>query len=134
MPNGNAANAGGAAGGPCKITRIAPGVFQVKQTDMPVTLQLCDDTEADPAQNSTINTVGVRQVGTSTPVKGQPTNITKTTFDIQLPAATYVIRMVINPLPACKFAYLFEACTNPQFWLMAIDVIEPDSDFRLIVV
>jgi hypothetical protein len=134
MAGSSSANPGaGGAPPPCKVTRIAPGVFQIRTAAMPVTLQLCEDTQGSPAVTSTINTVLVREVGTPGPVNGQPTGITKTRFTLTLPAATYDIRMVITPLPACKFAYLFEACSNPQFWLLAVDVIEPDGHFRLIV-
>jgi hypothetical protein len=118
---------------PCKIARVSPGVFQIRAADMPVTMQLCEDTQGNPAVTSTINTVIVRQIGTPKPVKGQPTGVTKTAFTLTLPAATYDIRVVITPLHNCKFAYIFEACSNPQFWLLAIDVIEPDGHFRLIV-
>jgi hypothetical protein len=123
----------GGAPTPCKIARVDPGVFQINATDTPVTLQLCEDTQGNPASTSTINEVDVRQVGTSDPVKNQPTGLTKTKFTLTLPAAKYVIRLVITPQPGCKYAFLYEACSKPQFWLLALDAVEPDGPFTLIV-
>jgi hypothetical protein len=96
-------------------------------------MKLCEDTQGNPAKTSTLNAVVVRQIGTPNPVQGQPTGVTKTAFTLTLAAGTYDVRVVITPLPGCKFAYIFEDCGNPQFWLLAIDVIEPDGHFRLIV-
>lgn len=118
---------------PCNISRVSPGVFQIRAADMPVTLQLCEDTQGNPAVTSTLNTAIVRQIGSPNPITGQPTNVTKTTFTLTLPVGSYDVRVVITPLPGFKFAYIFEKCSNPQFWLLAIDAIEPDGHFRLIV-
>jgi hypothetical protein len=134
---GNPINpAGGAAAGPCKMTPVSLRAFQIKASDMPVTIKLCENEQGDPAK-STFSTITVRSLSTNPPtvIKGQPTAVTKTTFTLTLPVGLYYVGIVVNPFPGSAMAYVYEDCAGSnQLTDIQLDVGDLSGYFTLRVV
>jgi hypothetical protein len=125
------------ASGSCKISSGAPmQYFQVQATDMPVTIQLCEDQQRHPAQSSWIETVEVDLSSTETKAQNQPANITNTTFDLGRPEnepenKKYDVWIKVGHKPGA-YSYLYEACSDSPALLCAIDTsVGPTCSFTI---
>jgi hypothetical protein len=126
----------GAGAASCKIKPIPSG-FQMKASDMPVTINLCSDATGKTLSTAVqFVTVDVFDDVTSAPIPGQPNPKTANTFVLTLKAGKYRIDMVVEALVLPKpKAYVFEACNNPTAQLCFFNTaVSPECAFRLEVI
>jgi hypothetical protein len=120
-----------AAPSSCKIKDA--GGFQINATDLPVTIQLCEDQQCDPAKSSWFQSVKAYIHDTTTPAPKQPTNITNTTFKLQPldPNGQYDVQITVGHKPGA-YCYVYESCTTSPPVLCAIDTsVEPNGSFTI---
>jgi hypothetical protein len=97
--------------GPCKLTPV-PGtihLFQVNQTDMPVSFKLLlSDTKTE------FLSVGVYPLNSTTPLPNQPTpgSLTAIAFQLSLPKGTYNVAVTVGSLPSAQPVEIVEACSG----------------------
>jgi len=104
----------------CKIKVTASG-FQVKASDMPVTIQLCEDLQRHPATSSWLTDAKVYFHATTTLAPNQPTNTTNTTYDLEANPQNkkFDVWTEVGHKPQAR-CYIYEACTGSPL-LCAID-------------
>jgi len=125
----------GAAPAPCRISVDNSGQFefQIKATDMPVIVKLCENNLGAPATTSSFNAVRVYNALTSPPkvVNGQPTTVNATDFSLTLPSGAYDIVMTLNHLPGSQIAYVYESCGGLNQLARIPILIQPSGYFSL---
>lgn len=121
--------AGAAAPVTCKITALAAGGFQADAADMPLNCKLFA-----PDSKTQIVTVGVFNASDGSPVNGQPTNQTATSFSLALARGSYDVQVIVGSLPQAAPVRVVEAC-GAQTELVFINVLVANNGrFRLGVV
>jgi len=136
MSGGTPANPGaGAAPVPCKITPDPSGQCEFQAGDMPVTIQLCEDTNRTPATSTRFYKVEMFVHNSMTPAPNQPSELTNTTCKLpSQPAGCYDVQITVLHTPGAV-GYVYEACGNPAFQLCDIDTSNsPNTSFSLRVV
>jgi hypothetical protein len=121
---------------PCKIS----AGFRLSASDMPVTINLCKDTQGTPATEVQLVSVDVYDAASGAAVANQPTDLKSNSFTLNLKAGTYDINSTVGPGSGASLAtkptvYLYEACANPTTQLCAfITAAGPGCGFTLTVI
>ena len=121
------------AGSPCKVQKVSPGYFRAHAADMPISMKLCDDQSGTIAKNCDFNSVIIENED-GTVVSGQPTNLTKTKFTINLSAGKYIISIVLDHTTDARFGYVYEDCDGSNKILSINFAVQPSGDFDLEVI
>jgi hypothetical protein len=121
--------------GACKIS----AAYQVKASDMPVTINLCSDTTGTLATAMDFDAVEVYD-SSGVPVAGQPTTLKSNSFVLNLKTGTYDISSTLKPGEGAGIGpkptlYLYENCKNATTQLCAfITSVSPQAGFHLSVI
>lgn len=117
----------------CKISSAR----QIGVSKMPVTIDLCKDTEGHPATDYQFATVDVHDSSGST-VPNQPSSLKSNSFVLNLPVGVFNIAVTVAPAQggASKpVLFLLEDCNQPTVQLCFIDTsISPGCGFQLTVI
>jgi hypothetical protein len=119
----------------CKIS----SGFQIKAPDMPVTINLCKDTQGTLATEVQFAAVTVFD-NSGNLVANQPTNLKSNSFDLNLPPGAYDINSTVAPASGASSTskptvFLYEACRNPTIQLCAfVTSTSPGGSFSLGVI
>ena len=95
-----------AAQSACKITPIGLGRFRANANTQ------LDCLLSTPDNLTQLLNVSVFPNGGATPVAGQPTNKTNTTFSLNLPAGNYSVVIVVGFAQGAKAVDIVESCTG----------------------
>jgi hypothetical protein len=120
---------------PCKISS-GPAV---SGSGMPVTINLCRDTQGSSATAVQLVAVNVYDIS-GKEVSAQPTSLKPSSFVLTLQPGTYDINSTIGPTPGVGFTskasvFLYESCANAGLQLCAfITAVGPGSSFSLKVI
>lgn len=120
---------------PCKISGpdpTAPG------NAMPITINLCKDTQGNPSTNMQLASVDVYDDRSGNHITGQPSTSKPSSFVLQLPRGVYDINSTVVPASGSgsprPTVFLYESCANPNLQLCAfITAVGPGSSFQLTV-
>jgi hypothetical protein len=135
-PQGNPAT--GAAPAPCKISPDPSGQFdfQVKASDLPAKIKLCEDEKGTPAKTSSFDKIVVSVALTDPPkvVPGQPNPMTATGASFTLQKGAYDIVIALNVLPTSMVAYVYEDCGSLNQLLRIPTPVKVTGHFSLEVI
>lgn len=117
---------------PCKISPAR----QIAVSKMPVTINLCKDTQGHLATNYQFATVDVSD-SSGSKVPNQPSSLKSDSFVLNLPVGGFDIAVTVAPAQggASKpVLFLYENCTQSPVQLGFIDTsISPGTGFHLMI-
>lgn len=103
---------------------------------MPVTINLCKDTQGHLATDYKFATVDVRDSSDSK-VPNQPSSLNPNSFVLNLPGGSFIIAVTVAPAhggASKSVLFLLENCTQPTVQLCFIDTaIGPGRGFKLTI-
>lgn len=117
---------------PCKISPAR----EIGVSKMPVTINLCRDTQGDLATNYQFAAVDVRD-SSGSKVPNQPSSLKSNSFVLNLASGGFNIAVTVAPAQggtSKPVLFLYEQCTQSPVQLCFIDTaISPASGFQLTV-